>query len=282
MKITPKSSIGIIGGRGRTGGQFARLLKQAGFSVTVTGKDDARQNRAILDRCDVVLFSLPLKDAASIIRSELRDAHRKDQLILDVSSLKTDQVQAMLTAPGEVIGMHPLFGPGTDPTGELVILCPARAKSGTIASLKRLLASLKLKTQTMTPEAHDELMGMVQAIPHLKSLLMADVLRALGADLHKALRTCTPTYELEFNVIGRFLDDHADLYMPIIFSNPEIKKILRTLKRTINQYIAIADRRDLPAAEARYRACKRTFSPFLKQARSHSEACISTLLSLSR
>lgn len=282
MKLDSSMRIGIIGGAGKTGGQFARLLRSRKFSVEVTGKHDARGNRQILERCDVVIFSLPLKHAAEIMRRELIHTKRKDQLILDLSSLKMQETKAMLTAPGEIIGMHPLFGPTTNPIGELVILCPVRAKPATIASLRHLLTVLGLKTKVMTPEAHDRMMGVVQVIPHLKSLLMADVLRSLGVDIRKALATCTPTYELELNVIGRFLDDSADLYIPIIFRNPETKKILRTLQRTINRYVDIADHQDLPAAAARYRSCKKTFAPILSRARSHSEACITTLLSLSR
>lgn len=282
MKITAHSRIGIIGGRGRTGGQFAKLFRELGCRVTVTDRTTRSRNRALFDHCDVVLFSVPLQESVKIMREEIVHATRKDQLILDVSSLKDRQVTTMLRSPGEVIGMHPLFGPFTDPRGQSVILCPGRASKETVASLKRMFGALGLHSMVMSPREHDRLMGIVQVIPHLKSLLMAEVLRSLGADLKKALATCTPTYELELNVIGRFLDDSADLYMPIIFNNPETKKILRTLQRVVNRFVTIADHHDLPAAEASYRSCKRKFAPFLSRARSHSEACIQTLALLSR
>lgn len=282
MIISPKRSVGIIGGVGKTGSQFAKLFRSAGFDVRVTGEKTKSKNVQLIETCDIILFALPLSSAAEIMKKELSKAKRKDQLILDLSSLKVRETEAMKSAAGEVIGMHPLFGPATDPTGERIILCPVRASRQTVTSLRSLLKKMKLNTEVMTPKAHDELMLTVQVVPHLKSLLMADVLSATDTDLTKVLKTCTPTYEMEFNVIARFLDDHPDLYMPIIFRNPDTPKILRALQKIIAEYLVIAESGDLPIAEKRYRACQTAFQPHLKKARAHSEACIRTLLSLTR
>lgn len=282
MKLTKRHRIGVIGGTGKTGAQFARLFRRHGYAVRVTGAETRGKNAAVIDESDVIVFALPLSDAAALMKRMLLSSRRKDQLILDVSSLKTREVKAMLSGAGEVIGMHPLFGPSTDPKGERIVLCPARATPETVHSLCALLRSMGLRTSIMTPAQHDTLMTTVQVIPHLKSLLMADVLRSSGTDLRKMLQACTPTYEMEFNVIARFLDDHPDLYMPIIFRNPNTLRILRRMQSLISDYIRIAEDQDLVSAEKRYRSCKTFFKPQLKRARSHSEACIQTLLTLKR
>lgn len=281
MIISKKCTIGIIGGRGKTGSQFARLFKAHGFTVKVTGQRDMHRNLSLLRSCDIIIFALPLSRAANVIAAEVRHAVRPTQLLLDVSSLKFHETKAMLRGKGEVIGMHPLFGPSTDPRGETIILCPARAPKKTVQSLRDLLTSMEIRTLVMTPKAHDELMGTIQVIPHLKSFLMADVLRRRKADLSTVLKSATPTYELEFNVIGRFLDDHPDLYVPIIFRNPATVRILRLMHRIIGEYLSIAETGNLGDAEKRYQACQNYFKPFLKRSRAHSEACIQTLLSLS-
>lgn len=282
MIVSHKLSVGIIGGVGKTGSQFAKLFRSAGFRVSVTGEKTKAKNAELIQSCDVIVFALPLSRATEIMKMELATATRTDQLILDLSSLKSRETEAMKTAAGEIIGMHPLFGPGTDPAGERIILCPVRASKQTLSSLLSILKKMKLKTEVMTPETHDELMLTVQVVPHLKSLLMADVLRKLEPDLGTVLKTCTPTYEMEFNVIARFLDDHPDLYMPIIFSNPGTPTVLRALQKAISEYLVIAESGDLPAAEKMYRECQTVFRPHLKKARNHSEACIRTLLSLTR
>lgn len=280
MILTKDLTVGIIGGTGKTGSQFARMFRSQGFRVRVTGEKTKAKNMDLIQHSDVVLFALPLSHAAEIIKKELASATRTDQLILDVSSLKSRETAAMKTAPGEIIGMHPLFGPSTDPMGERIILCPARALPKTLRSLKAVLRSMRLVVTVMTPREHDHAMAMVQVVPHLKSMLMADVLRVLRTDLSSVLKTCTPTYEMEFNILGRFLDDHPDLYMPIIFENPRTVEILETLHALTGEYLDIAKTQNLPAAEKRYRACRAAFRPHLRRSRAHSEACIRTLLSL--
>lgn len=281
MKITKSSSIGIIGGRGKTGSQFARLFRSHGFTVLVTGQRDKHRNASLLASCDIIVFALPLSQSADLIKAFVQRTKKKDQLLLDVSSLKSRETKAMLGGKGEVIGMHPLFGPSTDPTGETIILCPARTSKATLQSLRALLTSMDIRTLIMTPEDHDKLMGTIQVIPHLKSFLMADVLRSRKANLRAVLKSATPTYELEFNVIGRFLDDHPDLYIPIMFRNPETVKILHAMHTIIGEYLSIAKTGNLDKAEKRYENCQKYFKPFLKRSRAHSEACIQTLLSLS-
>lgn len=282
MKITSRSTVGIIGGNGRIGQQFRRLFASVGCIVHTTSFATRKENSKLLRESDIVIFSLPLEHAADIIRAEAKHLTRTDQLILDVSSLKVREVAAMLKGRGEVIGMHPLFGPTTDPRGERVILCPARASRQTTRSLRQILKRMGLQSSVMTAGEHDKLMATVQVIPHLKSLLMADVIRALHVDLDRVLKTCTPIYELEFNVIGRFLDDDPELYVPIMFRNPETLKILKTLSNIVGRYVAIAEQRDFPLATIRYLQAKKKFGPHLKRARAQSEACIQTLLSLTR
>ena len=278
MIITKNSHIGIIGGRGKTGSQFAKLFRAAGFRVFITGSRDAHRNATLIKRCDIIIFSLPLSLSATRITELAQYAVRTDQLILDVSSLKEHEVEAMLKFPGEVIGMHPLFGPSTDPKGERVILCPERARPQTIRWLRSLLASVGVNTAIMTPIEHDHLMATVQAIPHLKSFFIADVLRLGGVNLKKTLSQCTPIYEHEFNIVGRFLDDHPDLYVPIIFRNPQTLHVLKNMRTIINEYIDIAEKKDFARAESRYAACKKYFHSFLHHARKRSEICIRALL----
>lgn len=282
MKPAARASVGIIGGRGRTGRQFARLFRAQGFRVQVTGSKDQERNRKLISGCDILVFSLPLSRAAAHITQLAEHATRKDQLVIDVSSLKEHEVRAMMRFPGEVIGMHPLFGPSTDAKGERVILCPARAKQSSVRFLKRFLSRSGISATIMTPREHDELMATVQTIPHLKSFFIADVLRLRGIDLHKTLSLCTPIYEQEFNIVGRFLDDHPDLYVPIIFRNPRILEVLQTMQKVIQEYLHIAQASDFAAAERRYAECKRHFQPFVRRARSRSELCIRALLSSTR
>ena len=282
MNITSKHTVGIIGGSGRTGSQFARLFRSLGFSVSVTGKQAESRNAVLVQKCDLVLFSVPLHTSTDVIANDVRNARRKDQLLLDVSSLKSKQVHALLGGKGEVIGMHPLFGPHTDPRNETIILCPARCSKETLASLQKLLKKMELKTVVMTPEEHDQRMLLLQVLPHFKSLLLAGILRQRNVNLSELIGICPPSYKLEFNLLGRFLDDNPDLYGPIILDNPQTLSLLKLLRRLLDRYIAMVERKDLSAFKRNYLDLKRFFGPHAKRARAHSEACIRTLSSLTR
>lgn len=283
MKLQPHlTTIGIIGGGGRTGGQFRRLFEKQGFKVQVTDRKTAQRNPELWKTCDVVIISVPLAQTLPIMQKEIQSAKRRDQLILDVSSLKGPQLKVLTKAKGEVIGMHPLFAPTTDPAGETIILCPARHQKDTLASLKKILKAMKLKTVVMSAREHDQLMGFIQVLPHLKSLLMASALQKLGANIRTLESLCTPAYEIELNVIGRFLDDDPKLYGPIIFSNPVVKNIIATLRILLDEYQTIAETGDLTKFTKHYDMLRRSFGTFPTHARRRSEACIRTLSHLSR
>ncbi|HRH94147.1 MAG TPA: prephenate dehydrogenase/arogenate dehydrogenase family protein, partial [Candidatus Peribacteria bacterium] len=93
MKLTPSMTVGIVGGAGKTGSQFARLFRAQGFTVHVTGKADRRKNAALIRDCGIIVLAVPLEHDAAVIAEEVKAAVSKDQLILDVSSLKADAVR---------------------------------------------------------------------------------------------------------------------------------------------------------------------------------------------
>jgi prephenate dehydrogenase len=278
MKISSRHTIGIIGGEGRTGGQFAKILKKKGFDVRVTGSKTKQRNASILRDCDIVIFSLPLKSAATMMRGLSKKAKRKDQLLLDLSSLKVNQVKAMLGGAGEVIGMHPLFGPTTGHAGQTIVLCPVRCKNETIKSLLQLFAKLGINTKVMTAAEHDKLMGVLQVLPHLKSLLVADVLQKIGGNVIDTIdRTATPAYRIELNLVGRFLDDAADLYGPIILDNPETVRILGLLQQSLGEIMQMAGSKNLRAFSRKYASLKKFFGHQTDDGREKTEICIRTM-----
>jgi prephenate dehydrogenase len=283
MKITPNNSIGIIGGAGRTGSQFATLFREQGFSVTVTGSSTATQNAEMFRSCDIVIFAVPLSSSLAIMEEEIKYATREDQLILDVSSLKTKQVELMQKAAGEVIGMHPLFGPQTEVVGQTIVLCPQRCEPETLESVKTFFSALSMQITIMDVKEHDQLMSLLQVLPHIKSFLVADVLHKIGDDVIGTIdRTATPAYRIELNLVARFLDDSPDLYGPIILDNPETINILTLLHQSLGELIQMAENEDLTNFSKKYEVLKAFFGHHTREGRKKIEACIRTLTSLKK
>jgi prephenate dehydrogenase len=87
------------------------------------------------------------------------------------------------SSPSEVIGLHPLFGHSVDAIGgNTIVICPARTGQW-LDLLRNILTKHGVTLIETTPERHDELMAMVQALKHLNSITMGIVLEEWGEDI---------------------------------------------------------------------------------------------------
>ena len=117
-----KPLIGIIGGKGRLGNWFKGFFENQGLKVLVAGKDDS--NKALASKADIVIISVPIDITVKVIE-EVRDFIKKDALLTDFTSLKTESCQAMKKAKSGTLGMHPLFGPlAADLENQTIVFCP--------------------------------------------------------------------------------------------------------------------------------------------------------------
>jgi prephenate dehydrogenase len=117
--------IGIIGGKGDMGRWFARFFSQAGYTVHIAHKDEGMSLAEMGARCSVVMVSVPIGVTCEVIE-KIGPAMRKDALLMDITSIKAEPVEAMLRfAECDVIGCHPLFGPEV-PSLEAILSSSAR------------------------------------------------------------------------------------------------------------------------------------------------------------
>jgi prephenate dehydrogenase len=225
--------IGIIGGTGGMGGIFADLFRQEGYTVHVSGRTEGLDILTMAETCQVVIVSVPIDSTVQII-GEIGPLMNKDALLMDLTSLKSEPVKAMLLAsPSEVIGLHPLFGPGVGSIdGHTIVLCPARIRSW-LHWVQAILKKHGAAIIETTPERHDELMALVQALNHLNSITMGMVLGEWGSDLKDLHRFATPMFATKIEIIKEIFTNNPRLYAEIITLNPHIKKILNLYERTL-------------------------------------------------
>lgn len=265
-------TVGIIGGKGKTGSQFARIFRGLGFKVLVSDLGTKLSNGGLIEKSDIVVFSVPLHLSNKIISKEIKNCARKDQLILDVSSLKEKQVKLMNLAKGEVIGMHPLFGPSAKDFKDLtIVLCPGRCSRKTLSELENLMKKVGFRVMVMTPKEHDKLMAVVQVIPHLKTILAGELLKFLGVNLAKSYEISTPIYKLELDIIGRIFSQNGSLYGSIIAENPNSKKLIKFLKKTVGEYDEFIEKGDVDALNNRFDGVKKFLGGFTAKAYKDSE-----------
>lgn len=230
--------IGIVGSAGAYGRWLARFFRER-MGLQVIGRDPADpaspDERELLERSDVLLFAAPIRATPSLIRDYVRLAggSERGKLWLDVTSIKSAPVAAMLESQAEVVGLHPMTAPPKSPTlkGRVMVVCEARldAWHGWIDGFR---AALEAECVPATPEHHDRVMALVQAMVHATHLAQAGVLReyapALG-DLRALLPFRSASFEMDGAIIARILSLNPAIYEDIQFGNPHAAPVLDAL-----------------------------------------------------
>jgi len=228
-----KIKVGIIGGTKGMGHWFAGLLKKEGCRVFVTGRKTVLGVKELAEICNVIVVAVPISATAAIIR-EVGPLLTRDQLLMDLTSLKYEPVKLMLaSSKADVIGCHPLFGPQlNDVSGQNVILCPARDGKW-IGWLKGIFKRNKLVIQESTPEKHDKMMAVVQALNHLNTITMGMALASTNITLAEIDKFSTPIFRTKLDIIRKVFTESPELYVDIITKNPQTGKMLDIYEKAL-------------------------------------------------
>jgi prephenate dehydrogenase len=221
-----KIKIGIIGGTNGMGQWFARLLKKEKFTVHVCGRKTRLQINDLARLCDVIVVAVPISVTAEIIR-QVGPQLNGDQLLMDLTSLKKEPLKLMLThSDAEVIGCHPLFGPQLkDVAGQNVILCPGRGKKWLIW-LKDIFKKSKLAVWEATPEKHDKMMAIIQALNHLNTISLGMALAGTKITPAEIKKFSTPIFRTKMDIMRKVFMESPALYVDIITGNPHTGHML--------------------------------------------------------
>lgn len=218
-----KSNISIIGGVGRMGSWFGRFFQTAGHEVNSIEGKDVEQIRQAAGRSDVVIVSVPIGETCEVIE-KVGPYVKAESLLMDLTSLKAKPVEYMLKySESEVIGTHPLFGPDAESLkDQTVILCPARANRW-FAWLTDIFSSQGARLEIISPERHDRIMTIVQAMAHMNTMLMGFLIKELNENLSDLKRYSTPLFRVQMALVGRLFAQDPRVYAEIIAHNPEVK-----------------------------------------------------------
>ena len=235
---------GIIGGTGRMGRLFARVFKNAGYEVLVSGRKTAITSADIVLQCDIVIVSVPIHDTVRVI-DDIAPLLKPGQLLCDFTSLKVRPVEAMLRSEADVIGLHPMFGPTVKSINrQTIIVCPVRANEARVAALIGIFKNQGAICTIATPEEHDRIVAVVQGLTHFVTLCMADTVRRLGVDLNKTGQFESPVYQIELSLIGRLLSQDPALYADILQQNPYVPEVLAACRSSAADLAAIVETKD--------------------------------------
>ncbi|HDS0950403.1 TPA: prephenate dehydrogenase [Stenotrophomonas maltophilia] len=234
---TPRT-VGIVGSAGAYGRWLSRFFREH-MQLQVIGHDPADPQshtpEQLLEQADVLVFSAPIRHTPALIADYVRQSagREQDRLWLDVTSVKDAPVQAMLASQAEVVGLHPMTAPPKAPTlnGRVMVVCEARLQHWQ-PWVDALCAALQAECVRATPQHHDQMMALVQAMVHATHLAQAGVLREyqpqLG-DLAAMMPYRSASFELDTAIISRILSLNPAIYEDIQFGNPYVAPMLDRL-----------------------------------------------------
>lgn len=234
---TPRT-VGIVGSAGAYGRWLARFFQQH-MQLQVIGHDPSdpasQTPEQLLAQADVLVFSAPIRHTPTLIADYVQQSAGREhgRLWLDVTSVKDAPVQAMLASQAEVVGLHPMTAPPKAPTlkGRVMVVCEARLQHWQ-PWVDSLCAALQAECVRATPQHHDQMMALVQAMVHATHLAQAGVLREyqpqLG-DLAAMMPYRSASFELDTAIISRILSLNPAIYEDIQFGNPYVAPMLDRL-----------------------------------------------------
>lgn len=257
MSVSP--CIGIVGSAGSYG-RWLRAFFETRMGLQVIGHDPADSasdsEDVLLERADVLLFSAPIRHTPALIeRYALRSGGREaGRLWLDITSVKSAPVAAMLASQAEVAGLHPMTAPPKSPTlrGRVMIVCEARLARWK-PWLDALLVALEAECVRTTPARHDRAMALVQAMVHAGHLAQAGVLRGqagLAGTLAELMPLRSASFELDAAIAARILSLNPEIYEDIQFGNPHAREIARALAAQLTRMAELVEAGDEPARAA--------------------------------
>jgi chorismate mutase / prephenate dehydrogenase len=276
--VRPGANILLIGGKGSMGQFFHRWFAQSDYQVRILDREDWPAAETLAREIDLCLLAVPI-DVTASVAARIAPHLPRSCVLADITSLKRAPLQAMLAAhPGPVVGLHPLFGPATTTMDkQIVVVAPGRQPEACKWFLDQLAVWGNVLVET-TPEEHDEIMGIVQALRHFATFAFGQFMYSRGVPISRTLELSSPIYRLELAMVGRLFAQDPALYAEIVFATPERRALLKEFIQSLQQNLGLIEMGDKQEFEARFRKIAEWFGPFAEQAMRESTFLVEKLV----
>ena len=235
LKPIKPQRVTVIGGRGAMGRFFSQQLLTAGHDVNILDNDDWDKAEYLLSQVDLVLICVPIDCTLEVIEKASKYISCTTALA-DITSIKSPIISAMLSHhSGAVMGLHPMFAPGVNSfLSQKVIVCPGRMQESFQWFLD-LMINEGGKLIFSTPEEHDKIMVVVQAIRHFSTLSLGTFLSEERINIDRSLDFSTPVYRQEIGIISRLIAQSAPMIVDIILATKERRNAIARFANTNNR-----------------------------------------------
>jgi len=257
--MTCVNKIAIIGGSGKMGQWFARLLIQEGKSVTVIGRNRAKLEEvqkkldvavsteiSDIKSADAVIISVPVDYFEETVK-QIRRYTCSGQLIFDLTSVKAIPVELMhrYITDAQILGTHPVFGPGARSlANQNFVLTPTTPQEAKLAEqVKNFLVTREAKEQVMTPAEHDSMMSVRLGLAHFIAIVSADSLA--GLEKLKEMESIGGiTYKVLWTLVESVISEDPELYASLQMNLPQLPDFQRQFLKNAADWTDLVKNKD--------------------------------------
>jgi prephenate dehydrogenase len=249
----------IVGGSGKMGQWFARLLNEEDNRVLLIGRSEEKlrevQQRLDVEAttdigqardADVIIISVPLDAFESVVR-QLAPHTNVGQIVMDVTSLKVQPVAIMhrYITSAVTLGMHPVFGPGAKgPDKQNFVLTPTSEREVALAEkVKGHLEARGARVTLMTPREHDEMMTIILGLAHFIAIVTADTLLAQNR-FPQMKGIGGTTFKVLYTLVESVISEDPELYASLQMGFPGIGRIEGQFLRNATIWAELVKNRD--------------------------------------
>ena len=178
-----------------------------------------------------------------------------ETLVTDVGSVKGPVVEALtpvFTQRGHFIGSHPMAGSeraGLEAAQSTLfekavcILTPTK-QTPEVDILRAFWELLGCNVRILSPEAHDETVGLVSHLPHLMAATLVNLVSRTNPG---AMEFCGNG----FRDTTRIASGPAEMWAEILLSNRDaVKSFTQAMIENLEEVVTLLDRRDLDGVQA--------------------------------
>ena len=201
------------------GAWFSHILDPHCREIIRVGRSNPITSEQVA-ACDVLVFSVPIKETVKVIR-KIAPLASEDAMLMDLTSIKAKPMAAMLHySRAEVVGAHPLFGPGKNgDSKKTCVLCEGRGEAGMVW-IRKILESSGVNVLVSTPDVHDHVMGMIQGANHFASLAFAICMARSGYSFDTLEGFATPAFQTRVDRIKNMMGQSGELFGSLLMENP--------------------------------------------------------------
>ncbi|MFC1917511.1 prephenate dehydrogenase [Chloroflexota bacterium] len=251
--------VAVIGGSGKMGRWFARFLRDEGYKVVISSRNQDKlaeagrdlkvattSNITAVKAADIILLSVTMESFNEVVK-EISPHIDPTQTVMDITSVKEFPVATMhqYLKTDKVLGIHPLFGPGAKSVArQNFVLTPTNETEKSLAAkVENYLTTRGAKVTMMTPQEHDDMITVILGLAHFIAIVSADTLLTVSK-LREMAAISGITYKVLLTLIESVLSEDPELYASIQMHLPGVNRIEQLFQEKTKLWAELVTKKD--------------------------------------